>query len=120
MENIEFLGLEIEIFGEIGVHDINLGAITFYCDGREYKLDVIRSNFVTYKNSTYISSYVGENREFFNDCKYDLTEDDIIRNPYLKCEICVDAEYNVVVDDITLFIRYNELTTKAIKVTIKN
>lgn len=85
MKGVNVHNLEIEIKDHIERHNIDIGALTFTCEGREYKMDIIQS-YTEYTEDlgdeliTRITCDLEPkpDREVFDECKFDFTAEDLI------------------------------------------
>ena len=112
IDKVEILSLEIELYGERNnTHDIDLGALTLKCKGREYILDVTQSYTTIDGGFTHIRCDLEKDEDTFPDCKYDLNVIDLMLDD-------VDATFYIAsdlpIENITLFVRQG--TTRAIEV----
>lgn len=85
--------IEILLSGNQVDTDIDLGSVTLKHEGREFILDVCRSNryYDEDEDQTLIEAYVEIDEEIFPDCPYDLTEDDL-KSKTLSAEIFISSE----------------------------
>ena len=77
MKNVEILGIEMKFYGDQTNADLYFGSLTLTNEGREYILDVCQSYRTFEDGFTTIRLDLEEDRETFEDCKYDLTEIDL-------------------------------------------
>lgn len=115
IDGVEIIGLEIELYGEQTLGDeIDLGALTLRSGEREYILDTIESSIAVQAGMTNISVKLGEDREIFSECKYDLTSKDLMFG--VNGEFYINSG-DLVVESITLFVKFNDTSTKAIDIS---
>lgn len=122
MENVNFLGVEIQIDGEVNLGLLNLGAITLKKENREYILDIVSSISHFEDGLTTISCKVEVDKEIFDECKYDLTTVDLFCLDVAEIFITTEdnkenIEYQT--ENQTLFVKINNMT-KAIDLTLED
>ena len=76
----DIIGAELRFRGEMSYGDFEegFGAITLNNGGRSYVLDVVQSYCTNEMNETIFELELEEDEETFSDCKYDLTDDDLV------------------------------------------
>ena len=118
MKNVEILGVEIhfeiKVTNEIR-NSIDLGSLTLKKDGRSYILDTVQSWIDS--NGYMIECKVMEDRELFSDCKYDLTEVDLMLGDLDEATFFIGDEYIEEPTHMTLLVKSGGMT-KAIELTI--
>ncbi len=99
MKGVNVHNLEIEIKDHIERHHIDLGALTFTCEGREYKMDIIQSytDYTEDLDGSDITRITCDletepDLEVFGDCKFDFTKEDLIDGYDREMTVYVDGD----------------------------
>ena len=110
MEEVEFLGVTINMFGEHEVDEFyNLGSVTLGNEGREYILDISESSYNDDSGDLEIECKLEVDKDIFEECEYDLTPMDL-HSPTLTAEIYVDGTFSNVIDKMSLFVKLGGMT----------
>ena len=121
MNTVKFLGVTINIDGEVDVTQYDLGAVTLECQGRSYMVDIVKSNSQFINGETIIECEVAEDRETLTECKYDLKPEDFF-NKYFKAMVYIGCEYNDEPEHQTLFVKFESPVggmTKAVDLALE-
>jgi len=116
MKNVKIIQLSI-IFDRLLQFTPDLGAITLSRDGREYILDVCQSYTKGEPDcgeATEIHCDLEVDRELFEDCKFDLTQEDLLSKDliakfYIASE---DEEFEIVNMELVFEINGKRQTIK--------
>lgn len=91
LDNI--LNVVVTYYGNEINTSINFGSLLLENEGREFILDVCNSyrEFKPYDYETTITLYLEIDKETFENCNFDLTQDDLLSNS-LSAKIFIDSE----------------------------
>lgn len=105
MKNVIILGAQVVFNGDINNSDLEegFGAIRLNCDGREYILDVVYSTWASELDETTVALDLEVDKETFEDCKYDLTENDLQSNNLISTIFI--GEVHDILKSATLFVK---------------
>lgn len=117
VDNTILSSVEIQFHCVIEREQYDLGAVTLECNGRQAILDIVESVHETDNNYSAIRCQLSIDRETFDNCKYDLTSQDLL-SPFLKGTLFIGDSYEVEPDSITLFVR-SQNCVKAIDLGVK-
>ena len=106
MENVEVLGLTVNLFGQCE-DTPDLGAVYLSYEGREYILDVVQSYTDTNSGDTEIDCDLEIDRDTFEDCPYDLTQYDLMASR-LEATFYIATELEI--DKLSLFVKIGDMT----------
>ena len=86
--------------------ETDIGAVTIRCEGREYILDVGKTEIVDEDGMYNIYCHLFYDPDTFADCKYDLLVEDLI-NPNITLELWTNMEdititFYAVIDKLTI------------------
>lgn len=104
--------VSVKIDGQVDSRKINIGAVGLQCEGREAILDTVYSSFSYENGETTIVCELAEDRETFDECKYDIRDEDYMSDKlsgtfYIEYD---DPDETLQTDSITLVTRYSILT----------
>lgn len=111
-----FLDLEINLEGDQTETDFDLGSITLSLDGKEFVFDIIQSYREFEDGITTVTCEVEIDKETFPDCKFDLTDLDLLSSK-LKGEIYFMIDEIELFKDATMYVKVRQ-TTKAINLIL--
>ena len=120
MKSVKFLGVTINIDGNVDVNQYDLGGVTLECKGRSYMLDVVKSDSQFINGETIIECELAEDRETLTDSKYDLLPEDFFNKDF-KAMIYIGCEYDDQPESQTLFVKFESGEggmTKAVDLTL--
>lgn len=112
---VEILSVAVVFYGKRNLNeDYDFGALTLSANNREYILDVVQTFWTEEGGFTTVECIVREDKDTFNECKFDLTDDDLMSHG-LHAMFYVGGNFSNTIEHITLFVKDGGMT-KAINV----